>query len=414
MLVSARAQLLSRSVRAPLMRSNRLVIAALIAGQQTRGFNWDPRLWGQTVESRGSIPKLEDELPEIFASQPAEFDDYISPEKSTFERLEDFWDWAVGFMQPVEKQIDIMRSLRHDGLFGFNSFESWGHVLLFYGAILRFLTLAASLYSHRNALRMNQIGPKLSEITSQQNKARNDSTLSTAEKRIVKEGYSRLKSALMKKHKCSQWKTFATMLTAPVTMSAFLSVRRLALYEEDLQAVPFLWVTDLTLPDPTYALPAVCVTMFLGNFELNQRMQRGGRSSSSIYIRWGMRAGATVGFYFIAQLPAAMFVYWIGLSMVGLLQPILLRWQPFRNFFDFPDPPQAARQRIVSKIKGPTLYERFLVSKEEKLRRERERRAQHDLLSKRKFETIDDYEVIFEPTPAKPSSKPVFGFKQKK
>lgn len=106
---------------------------------------------------------------------------------------------------------------------------------------------------------------------------------------------------------------------------------------------PFLWIHDLSMPDPTYILPAICSFMFLINFELNARMQKGTRNAANIYIRWGMRAGSVVGVYFFASQPSAMFAYWIGLSLAGLVQPLLLRWQPFRTYFAFPDPPQAAR-----------------------------------------------------------------------
>ncbi|EPY33240.1 preprotein translocase subunit YidC [Strigomonas culicis] len=312
-----------------------------------------------------------------------------------FEKLEDFWDWAVSFLRPVDKQVEIMRGWRHDGVFGID-IGGWGHVFFLYGLLMRLITLLPSLYSHRNGLRMNLINPQISEITQNQNKAKNDRTLSTAEKRVIKDGYTRMKHALMKKHGCAQWKSMLAMLTAPVTMSAFFSIRRLAMYETDLEMAPFLWVHDLTMPDPTYILPAICAGMFLLNFEMNQRMQKGGRSASSMYIRWAVRGGAVVGIYFFAAQPSAMFAYWIGLSTAGLLQPILLRWQPFRDYFGFPDPPQLAKVEILSEIKGPSLYERLFASQEEKARLEEERKAKRLAQAKKKFETINDFEVVLD------------------
>ncbi|KPI83047.1 hypothetical protein ABL78_7933 [Leptomonas seymouri] len=362
---------------------------------QQRWISWNPRSWGRTDIGRSSNPVLEEELPEIFANQPTEVDDYIRPDKSLFERLEDFWDWAVSFLQPVEKQVEIMRHLRHDGLMGVD-LGGWGHVFFFYGLCMRLLTLIPSLYSNRNSLRMAHIGPQISEITNAQNKAKNDRTLSSAEKRVIKEGYNRMKYALCKKHHCAQWKSFLTMFTAPITMSAFLSIRRLAMYETDLEMAPFLWVKDLTMPDPTYILPAICAGMFILNFEMNQRMQRGGRSSSSMYIRWAVRASSVVGIYFFASQPSAMFAYWIGLSTMGLVQPILLRWQPFRDFFRFPDPPQAAKTQLISEIKGPSLYERIFATQEEKIRLEEERKAERAKRNATRVETVEDYEVVFD------------------
>ncbi|ESL07836.1 hypothetical protein TRSC58_04471 [Trypanosoma rangeli SC58] len=371
-----------------------------------RCISWNPATWaGDTIVERESHRNIEEELPDVFAQQPQEVDDFIRPEKSVFERLEDFWDWIVSFMQPVEKQIDIMRSLRHNSFLGFD-FGSWGLVFLFYGIVMRLCTLIPSLYSHRNALRMSYIGPQISEITNSQNRAKNDRTLSTAEKRVIKDGYNRMKYALMRKHGCAQWKSFLTMLTAPVTMSAFLSIRRLAIYESDLEMAPFLWVKDLTMPDPTYGLPFICAGMFLVNFEMNQQMQRGGRSSSGIYIRWAVRAGSLVGVYMFASQPSAMFAYWIGLSTAGLLQPLLLRWQPFRDFFQFPDPPQAAKSQIIAVVKGPSLMERLFTSKEEQARREEQRQSLREEHSRTKFEKVDDYDdVVFSEGDDLPKSK---------
>ncbi|EAN98364.1 hypothetical protein C3747_44g152 [Trypanosoma cruzi] len=359
-----------------------------------RCISWNPANWvGNSPVGRESHRQIEDELPDVFAQQPQEVDDFIRPEKSVFERLEDFWDWIVSFMQPVEKQLEVMRSLRHSGFLGFD-FGTWGNVFFFYGIVMRLCTLVPSLYSHRNALRMSYIGPQISEITNNQNRVKNDRTLSTAEKRVIKDGYNRMKYALMKKHGCAQWKSFFTMLTAPITMSAFFSIRRLAVYESDLEMAPFLWVKDLTMPDPTYGLPLICAGMFLVNFELNQQMQRGGRSSSGIYIRWAVRAASLVGVYVFASQPSAMFAYWIGLSTAGLLQPLLLRWQPFREFFQFPDPPQAAKSQIIAEVKGLSMVERLFLSKEEKLRREKDRQALWEERSKKKFERVEDYDDV--------------------
>eukprot|EP00796_Vickermania_ingenoplastis_P002496 gene2496-1556_t len=254
--------------------------AAGLLEPQTRYLSWNPLKWGREDLGRSSKPSLEEELPEIFAYQPQEVDDYIRPDKSMFERLEDLWDWALSFLQPIEKQMDMMRNMHTNGFFGLEM-SSWGHVLLVYGLCLRLLTLAPSLYSHRNSLRVNRISPQISELTNAQNKASNDRTLSTAEKRVIKEGYKRMKGALYRRENCAQWKSFGAAITAPLTGSAFLSIRRLTLYEPDLHQASFLWIADLTLPDPTFALPIMCAALFLFNFELSQRMQRGGRNAGN-------------------------------------------------------------------------------------------------------------------------------------
>lgn len=374
---------------------------------QYRCINWgkvvNPTRWFEK-EQRSTNPNLEEELPEIFANQPKEVDDYIRPDKSWFESLEDTWEWIASFFQPVEKQVEILRSLRHDGLLGVD-FGGWGATFVFYGFVLRAITLIPALYSHRNALRMNHLGGPLGEITQQQNRAKADKSLSSAEKRVIKEGLVRMKSSLMKKHGCAQWKSFLQMVTAPLTLSAFMAIRRLSVYETDLEQSSFLWVTDLTLPDPTYMLPVICSTMFVMNFEMNQKMQKGGRSATGMYMRWGVRVGCFGFIYFFANQPSSMFAYWIGLSLAGLLQPALLRWQPFRNFFNFPDPPQVAKDTILrSEIKGPSLIERMFDSAEEKAKKESAREEALKKLKEKKYQRIDDFDVVFDDADAAKSA----------
>ena len=347
--------------------------------------------------ARATNPNLEEELPEVFANQPEEIDDYIRPDKSIFETMEDWWDWGLAFMQPVELQISAMKSLRHDGLFNIFEFTSWGQVFVFYGMLMRLLSLIPALYSHRNVLRMNHIGTPLAEINNNLKKIKGDKTLSAKERKIVKDGHNRMKSALYKKHKCTGYGSFVQSITAPLMMTCFMGIRRMTMYDTEMEKAQFMWVTDLSMPDPTYALPAVCAGMFLMNFELNQRMQRGTRSAVSMYMKWGMRFGACCFVYFMGSQPSAMFAYWIGLSTAGMLQPLLLRNQKFRSFFQFPDPPQAAKGELFkTDLATPTLMQRLFSTKEQKKEMEKEMRQAREEAKKPTFEKIDDFDVVFD------------------
>lgn len=387
--------------REPPLRSTKFSIASSLVIER-RFISWNPLTWGRTDlgRSSSSISVVEKALSDIFTEESVEVEDYISPEKSLFERLEDLWDWLLSFLQPIEKQISILRSVHENGFLGSNPVQEWGTVLLLYGMVIRFLTLIPSLYSHRNSLRMGRIGSQLSEISNAENKAKNDRTLTSAEKRALKEGYSRMKHALYTRGQCAQWKSFGAAISAPVTASAFLAIRRLALYESDLQNISFLWIKDLSLPDPTYTLPLLCGVLFLFNFELNQKMQKGGRSSGTLFIRWGTRAGAVVGVYCLSSQPAALFSYWIGLSCIGMLQPLLLRWQPFREMFKFPDPPEAAKANIVdlSRKKSCDVGKWFNRGgvPEAKVQKTSENAEGKLAFGGIAFERIEDYKVVFD------------------
>jgi membrane protein insertase Oxa1/YidC/SpoIIIJ len=283
-------------------------------------------------------------LPHVFDEQPAA--QLVQPSRGFYERMEDGWEWITTF-SPIDMQCSVLRSIHDSGFLGLTGPLEWGVVFVLWGVLMRLLSLGPMLYAHRNTLRMNRISPQVNEITQKMRAIKSDRSLSSAERKVMKAGYKRLQAALYAKNNCSSTKTFASAATSPFMMSAFVSIRRMASYDESLETSKFLWVTDLTMPDPTYLLPLACTSMFLVNYELNQALQRGGRSSTSLYIRWGLRGGSLIFVYFFAAQPSAIFAYWIGMSLAGTLQPILLRWQAFRDYFDFPPPPKASTQHTT-------------------------------------------------------------------
>jgi membrane protein insertase Oxa1/YidC/SpoIIIJ len=209
----------------------------------------------------------------------------------------------------------------------------------------------------------------------------------------------------MKKHGCAQWKSFLQMASAPLTITAFFAIRKMCVYEPDLEHATFLWIKDLSMPDPLMALPFVCASMFLMNFELNQRASQGGRSAMTLYIRWATRVGCFVFAYMASNQPAALFAYWIGMSMAGVIQPLLLRSTAFRSFFSFPPPPAAAQTLLGKDVKKVSLWERLTDSREVRLAKERDRAEQIQRLQaqavKSKMQHIDEFEVVFGETKPK-------------
>ena len=372
---------------------------SIAVAQQQRAISWSG-IWGGI---KGILPLerttkdaevLVEEAPDIFEQPPVEVEDYIRPDKTMFESLEDWWDWLLGFMSPVEKQVDAMQHLHTSGFFyGIVPPLSWGATFLVYGAVIRLVTLIPSLYSHRNALRLQKINTPLSEIQQNIKRVKADKTLSAEERKTIQNGYKRMKTALETKAGASQMRSAAQLVTAPLMMTAFWAIGRMTSYEQSLETATFMWVTDLSMPDPTLALPILCAATFVANFELTQRLQRGGRGSLAIYMRWGMRVGV-VGFtWFFHNQPAALFLYWMGTSIGGAMQPILLRNQKFRAYFDFPEPAAAGKLELDG-VRAPTFWDKMTKPKE----KVEEMAAVHSEklkeAGKTKLMNIDDFEVV--------------------
>lgn len=209
---------------------------------------------------------------------------------------------------------------------------------------------------------------------------------------MVTEGYNRVKNALQAKHGCAQWKAGINLLTAPIMMSAFMAVNRMTMYESDLETASLLWVTDLTMPDPTMMLPFICAGSFIVNFELSQSLQQGSRSNSAIYIRWAMRVGVLAFAWYFSSQPAALFCYWLGTAIGGSVQPLLLRSMAFRTYFKFPDPPSAGKVAL-SGIRPPNFIDRMTKSKEAVEELSRKHADAIKASAQMKVQHINDFDV---------------------
>ena len=261
---------------------------------------------------------------------PVEMYEEISYSRSRWEILRDIGDAFGKLLSPVELQSSAMMHIHTVWQM------PWGLTFMAFGALMRLLTLLPGLYVHRNAMRIAQIAPELSAISQKLTNAKANSKLSWEDKQIILKAYKKQKKHLYKKHNCSQMRSYVQIITLPFLSSAFLAIRNFAAYNEDLERSSFLWIRDLSMPDPYTLLPFMCGCVFLMNLELNRSLNRGSRSGTGIWVTWATRLGCFAGLIVGYNQPAAIFIYWLGMSLVGFVQPLLLRLESFRDYFDFP------------------------------------------------------------------------------
>jgi membrane protein insertase Oxa1/YidC/SpoIIIJ len=98
----------------------------------------------------------------------------------------------------------------------------------------------------------------------------------------------------------------------------------------------FLWISNLSIPDPTYALPTAVAALYLAGVELGsdgvskEQMGRG---------IWFMRALSLGFFYFAAQWSALFGLYLGTNSAASLVLAQVFKLQGVRKFFDIPRTP---------------------------------------------------------------------------
>ena len=117
------------------------------------------------------------------------------------------------------------------------------------------------------------------------------------------------------------------LVQIPLLLGLLVSVRRLLLpdapHAPALRVGGILWFRDLTVPDPTAALPLMSLLVMLANLQLSLSTGRPG--GLLLGLRNFAQAGAVVGLPFYAELPAGLFMYWLPNSAFSLAQTAAVR-----------------------------------------------------------------------------------------
>ncbi|KAH8854554.1 Mitochondrial inner membrane protein OXA1L [Schistosoma japonicum] len=154
---------------------------------------------------------------------------------------------------------------------------------------------------------------------------------------------------LMKNNDLNPLKSLKYMfLQVPIFLSVFTGIRGLVnLPVTSMQSGGIAWFTDLTASDPYYILPFLSMSTLLLVFET-------GAETPSPHIqpvvRTVMRVFPIIGFVFVVNMPSALVWYWTVSNMLSFLQSLILRYPPFRSYFNLP--PVRAPLSVVNKKRG--------------------------------------------------------------
>lgn len=210
-----------------------------------------------------------------------------------------------------------------------------GTLIFLVGAVTRLCTLAFSLYGERAGERMRLALPELKKPQEEFNRVYYNDLASAVEVQVAASVLKSHRRAVFRKYSTSNWKCVASLATAPVIMTGLYQVS--ALCENaalDVGSSSFLWCGALALPDPFLVLPLLTCAVTLLNFELSisKEIKTGWMKN----IIWGARLGCLCIIPVFATFRSGVCLYFIGMNVVGLLQPLLLRSAVFRQWFGFP------------------------------------------------------------------------------
>ena len=219
---------------------------------------------------------------------------------------------------------------------------------------LRVLLFPVMVKAMRGGAIMAQIKPELDAI-----KADLDKATTQDEQKVHQQ---RMKN-LMTQRNFNPLSPFLPVLAQmPVFMSFFFGIRRMTDNMTSMETggllfrdVPFygdLNLLDLTQPDTTYLMPALCAATFLMTIEVGG--ETGIQTEQQQKMKKFMRAFAVFMFVPMMYMPSGLFCYWLTSNVFTLGQTMIVKAPVVKEFFDIPKvtPPRGAGKAGASAWSG--------------------------------------------------------------
>ena len=186
----------------------------------------------------------------------------------------------------------------------------------------------------KNQARLEIMKPEMSKI---QAEMANDPLVKQGDKQ-ANEKYKSEMQALFLKHKFVPLRSILVpFVQLPIFIYCFTALREMHGYFPGLSSGGLLWFQDLSIADPTYALPLINAVSFPLMVEIGaDEMKKTDQGKMMLNFMRGM---AVVSVPMTASMPAALFVHWMASNSCTLGQTLLMKTQGAKAFFDVPIAP---------------------------------------------------------------------------
>ncbi len=145
---------------------------------------------------------------------------------------------------------------------------------------------------------------------------------------------------LFAKHKVNPIKPLVVPLfQIPVFMSMFFALREMGDYFPDYSAGGVKWFVDLSAADPTMTLPVVNACLFLTMIELGGESGELQNTAQHNMMRNVFRFMGVAMVPLMMNMPAGLFVYWLGNGSLSLAQIVALKNPNIKAALNIPMPP---------------------------------------------------------------------------
>ncbi|PSC71648.1 mitochondrial inner membrane OXA1 [Micractinium conductrix] len=210
----------------------------------------------------------------------------------------------------------------------------WWEDIMLCTLAMRLMTFPVMLGQIKNTYRLSQARPEM-EALMEHLKAEQ----ARGNQQAAQEHMQRV-TAVWKKYNCHPLKSLGGMFVQmPVFIGFFTALRGFAAHKiPSLTEGGTLWFTDLTIADPTYALPALAGLSFLATIELGAADGMEGQPEATRKrMKAVMRVVALAVPFLSTTLPASVFMYWTASNIFSLVQTALIRNKAVKKVLGLPD-----------------------------------------------------------------------------
>lgn len=210
---------------------------------------------------------------------------------------------------------------------------AWWQSIMLTTVGIRAATFPIMLMQIKNTYRLSQARPEIEHLVAhlKEEQARgNPNATSDYQQQVMR---------VWKKYNANPLKSMASIFVqAPLLIGFFSALRGLAAAKvPSLAEGGTLWFHDLTVADPTYALPIISAASFLLMVELNAADGMEGQTDKMrSRFKNIMRGVAVLIVPFTVDLPAGVFMYWTASNMVSLVQSSVLKIPSVKRTFGIP------------------------------------------------------------------------------
>ncbi|KAJ5109385.1 hypothetical protein N7456_006060 [Penicillium angulare] len=235
----------------------------------------------------------------------------------------------------------------------------WWASIVSLGLLVRLALLKPSIEASHQAALNHNIKPLTGPLRHQMLQASKDSNhMEVARTRAQLQ-------ELHKQHGVSMWKSFLPMIQVPLGFGMFRVIRGMtSLPVPALLNEKTLWLSDLTLADPYYLLPAISA------FSMYLTFKKGGEAGMTDLFNTSAGKSLLIGlpsisFVFMSWMPAALQLYFVATGAWAVGQSHILNNNSFRRFM---------KMEIAQKSINTPEYEDSLKQLTKRLQEDRQKR----------------------------------------